>query len=77
MFGEKITQLRKARGLSCYALAKRSGHPVSSIYGIETGANKNPRFEIICDIADVLEISMEELKKEFQKCEKDKKMKGQ
>lgn len=70
MFGEKISQLRKARGLSCYALAKRSGHPVSSIHGIETGANQNPRFKIICDIADVLEVSVEELKKEFQKNER-------
>ncbi len=67
MFGEIIKKIRIEKGLSCYALAKRSGHPVSSIHGIETGVNQNPRFAIICDIADVLDISVDVLKKEFQK----------
>lgn len=67
MLGEIIKKNRIEKGLSCYALAKSSGHPVSSIHGIETGINQNPRFEIICDISDVLGISVEVLKKEFQK----------
>ena len=66
MLSETIKKIRIKKGLSCYALAKRSGHPVSSIHGIETGINKNPRFKIICDIADVLDISVDVLKKEFQ-----------
>ena len=66
MLSETIKKIRIEKGLSCYALAKRSGHPVSSIHSIETGKNKNPRFEIICDIADVLDISIDVLKKGFQ-----------
>jgi len=62
MLGEKIRELRQNKGYSCSELARRSGHPVSSIHGIETGANKNPRFKIICDICDVLEISTDSLK---------------
>ena len=63
MLGEKIKELRQNKGYSCSELARRSGHPVSSIHGLETGANKNPRFKIICDICKVLEISTDSLKK--------------
>lgn len=63
MLGEKIKELRQIRGYSCSELARKSNHPVSSIHAIENGGNKNPRFEIICDIADVLNISLDELKK--------------
>ena len=42
MLGETIKKMRLEQGLSCYELAKRSGHPVSSVYGIENGDNKNP-----------------------------------
>ena len=63
MLGERIKELRKIRHISCSELARLSGHPVSTIHSIETGANKNPRFKIICDICKVLEISTEDLKK--------------
>lgn len=66
MLGETIKKMRLEQGLSCYELAKRSGHPVSSVYGIENGDNKNPRFEILCDIADVLNVSIEDFKKSFK-----------
>lgn len=62
MLGSKIKELRQSKGLSCSELARRSGHSVSSIHGIETGANKNPRFKIICDVCKVLEISTDDLK---------------
>ena len=65
MLGSFIKEHRKKLGLSCSELARRSGHPVSSIHGIETGENKNPRFRIIIDIANVLEISLEEMQKAF------------
>ena len=65
MLGQKIKELRQKKGFSCSELARRSGHPVSSIHGLETGEIKNPRFQIICDLSDVLEISLDELKKEF------------
>lgn len=67
MLGSKIKGLRKAKGLSCSKLARLAGHSVSSIHGIETGANKNPRFEIIFDISDVLGISADDSKREFQR----------
>lgn len=67
MFGKTITELRKERSLSCSELARRCGRPVSSIHNIETGVNQNPGFEIICDIADALGVSVDELKQEFRK----------
>lgn len=65
MLGQKIKELRQLQNLSCAELARRAGHAVSSIHGIETGANKNPCFRIICDISDVLGISTEVLKECF------------
>lgn len=67
MFGEFIKKSREVLGLSCSELARRSGHPVSSIHGIETGANRNPRFRIIIDIGRVLDISLEEMRTAFEK----------
>lgn len=66
MLGKFIRERREALGLSCSELARRSDHPVSSIHGIENGKNKNPRFQIIIDIADVLEVSLEEMEKAFE-----------
>lgn len=61
MLGDKIRQKRKKLFLSEYELARRSGHSVSTIYGIENGNNKNPGFNIVCDLARVLGIPLEEL----------------
>lgn len=66
MLGKFIKEYREKLGLSCSELARRSGHPVSSIHGIETGANKNPRFQIIIDVANALGISLEEMKRAFE-----------
>lgn len=63
MLGQKIKKLRIQKGLSCSEFARRAGHSVSTIHGIETGANLNPRFKIMCDIADVLNISLDYLRK--------------
>lgn len=63
MIGKIIRDLRIEKGLSCSKLAKLSGHPVSSIHGLETGAIKNPRFKIVCDLSEILKISLDELKK--------------
>ena len=52
---------RAAKGLSESELARRSGHAVSTIHGIENGDNKNPGFKLIGDIAKVLNISLDEL----------------
>lgn len=69
MFGKFIRKSREALGLSCSELARRSGHPVSSIHGIETGANKNPRFRIIIDLCRVLNISIQNMQEAFEKAD--------
>lgn len=69
MFGEFIKKSREAQGMSCSELARRSGHPVSSIHGIETGANKNPRFRIIIDLSRVLNISIEDMRAAFEEAD--------
>lgn len=66
MLGQKIKTIREQKGLSCSELSRRAGHSVSTIHGIETGANANPSFRVICNIADVLDISIEVLKKELK-----------
>lgn len=65
MFGEFITKRRKELGLSLAKLAKISGHPVSSIHGIENGDNQNPRFEMIIDLCQALDVSLDEMKTAF------------
>ena len=62
MLGQKIKELRQKQGLSCSELARRTGHAVSTIHGIENGENANPGFRIICDIAEVLGVSLDKLK---------------
>lgn len=65
MLGSFITKRRKELGLSLAKLAKKSGHPVSSIHGIENGDNQNPRFEIIIDLCKALDVSLDEMKAAF------------
>ena len=57
MLSDKIRQ----KGLSQSELARRSGHAVSTIHGIENGDNQNPSFRTVCDIAKVLGIPLDEL----------------
>ena len=58
MLSDKIRGVRIIQGMSQSQLARRSGHAVSTIHGIENGDNKNPSFKTICDIAKVLEIPL-------------------
>lgn len=67
MLADKIRQIRKMRHLSEYEVAHRSGHPVSSIHGIECGDNKNPGFRVMFDLSRVLGFSLDELAKEIFK----------
>ena len=64
MLSDKIRGIRIIQGMSQSQLARRSGHAVSTIHGIENGDNKNPSFKTICDIAKVLEIPLNELYQE-------------
>lgn len=67
MFGEFIRKSREKLGMSCTELARRSGHPTSTINGIETGANKNPRFRIIIDMSKAMGISLDDMSTAFDK----------
>jgi hypothetical protein len=57
------------RFLSEYEVARRSGHPVSSIHGIESGDNKDSGFKIMYDLSRVLNFSLDELAEEVFKDE--------
>ncbi|MBE6834292.1 MAG: helix-turn-helix transcriptional regulator [[Clostridium] sporosphaeroides] len=57
----RFTKVRQKKGLSQSELARRSGHAVSTIHGIENGDNQNPSFRTVCDIAKVLDIPLDEL----------------
>lgn len=65
MLGAFITHRRQELGLSLAKLAKISGHPVSSIHGNENGDNQNPRFEMIIDLCQALDVSLDEMKAAF------------
>ena len=67
MLADKIRQIRKMRHLSEFEVARRSGHPVSSIHGIENGDNKNPGFKVMYDLSRVLGFSLDELGEEVFK----------
>ena len=62
--GNLIKSIRLQRGLSMSQLARLTGHSVSTIHGIESGANLNPRFKIICDISDELNICLDDFKEQ-------------
>lgn len=72
MLSDTIRKLRKTKFLSQTALARRSGHPVSTVHGIECGDNKNPGFYTLGDIAKVLGVSLDALYKETQPPKKEK-----
>lgn len=72
MFGNYIKSRREKLGWSCAELARKSGHPLSSIHGIEKGANQNPRFQIIIDIGEALGISLDDMKAAYIQSRKEK-----
>ncbi len=54
---------RIRQGLSQAELARRSGHPVSTIHGILTGENHHPWYYTIADLCAVLKLSLDELER--------------
>lgn len=67
MLADKIRQLQKGNFIIQVELARRSGHPVSTIHEIENGDNQNPGFFTLGDIAQVLGVSLDEL---YSACKK-------
>lgn len=60
----RLKEIREFRGLSRYRLAKISGVNDSTLQMIENSDNPNPTFKIMCKIADALEVSLDDLRKE-------------
>lgn len=58
--GENIRKIRKARGLTLKQLAEMSGYYYQHLHHIET-SNHIPKVSTAIDIADVLEVSLDEL----------------
>lgn len=56
-----IKEIRQKRGISQNKLAKAVGISQSALSDIETGVTKNPRFNTIMKIADVLKVPVESL----------------
>jgi len=59
-FGKRLTELRKAKGLSQEKLAELVNLSITSLSQIETGASF-PKSETLEKFADVLKISMKDL----------------
>lgn len=69
MIGEKITQLRKMKGLTLTELAERSDISKSNLSNIEREINKNPSIKVLEKITKVLDtnlISLLELKTGYE-----------
>lgn len=54
----------KKKGYSQYQLAKKMGVSSSVITELKKGNIKKPSFELMCKIADALEVSLDVFKKE-------------
>lgn len=61
--GKKIKRYRKKLGISQDTLSKKAGLAFHTVAKIETGATPNPTIETVKKIADVLEVSLDELTK--------------
>lgn len=62
--GNKITEIRKLKGISQYKLAKQVMMEQSNLARIEKGLT-NPTVKTLLKISDALEINLEKLFKEF------------
>ncbi len=63
---ELIIRLRKEQGLTQLELAKRLGVQNSTVNWIESGKNDNPKFHLVCKIADYFEVNINQLRKDFK-----------
>ncbi|MCK4260390.1 MAG: helix-turn-helix domain-containing protein [Halanaerobiales bacterium] len=60
-FGERLRNLREERGLTLQQLSMRSGIHQSTISRLETDAYRRPHIETFIQLANGLEISVQEL----------------
>jgi len=59
---EELKNLLTTRGLSYYRLSKMTGIREGSFYGLRSGNTKRLSFEHVEQIADALEISLDEFR---------------
>lgn len=53
----------KREGFTQYKLAKKAGVGTNVITYLKNGRIKKPSFELMCKIADALEVSLDELRR--------------
>lgn len=58
-----IKEIRERKGLSRYKLSKISGVGESTLQNIENNDNPNPTFKVMCKIADALQVSLDDLRR--------------
>lgn len=56
---EKISLLLDKKGITQYELAKKMNVYTSTITDLKKGRIKKPSFELMCKIADALEVSLD------------------
>ncbi len=61
-----LKKLRKTRGLTRYELAKKAGLRESTIQNVENTDDPNPTFKTMYKIADALEITLDELRRDTE-----------
>jgi len=61
MLAKNIKKFRKIHKLSQEQLAQKAGVTYSTLIKIESGANGNPTLETMRKLADVFEVSLDEL----------------
>ncbi len=59
---EKIEAVLNQKKLTQYQLAKKMGVSVSTITELKMGRINKPSFELMCKIADALEVSLDEFR---------------
>lgn len=64
MLWDKIEEIMKKKEFTQYKLAKKAEVGTNTISYLKKGRIKKPSFELICKIADALEISLDELRKD-------------
>ena len=64
MLAENIKKFRKQRGISQEELARKAGATYSTLIKLESGSNKNPTVKTLQQIAQALDVTLDDLVKE-------------
>ncbi|MBU5594879.1 helix-turn-helix transcriptional regulator [Amphibacillus sp. MSJ-3] len=59
-----LREIRESKKISRYRLSKMAGIRESTLQNIENSNDPNPTFKVMCKIADALEITLDELRKD-------------